>query len=138
METKIQNVVNSMRIKDNKALITYNTDIKLKDLYLDLIYSQNIGGNIETGYNLCYEAKCFFEDETSETIDELQESLEGYYDFASVYDSELQSYLNINNEQEIAETMKEYNLDSISQACAIWFENKVREIIGIIIEEYIK
>jgi hypothetical protein len=46
------------------------------------------------------------------------------------------SWLNINNQSEISDTAKEYDID-IAQACAVWYDNAVRLTIEQVVE-YIK
>lgn len=59
-------------------------------------------------------------------------------EFSSVYNSDRLEYLNIWNDEEIADIFKDYSCDSISMACAYWFDNQVNEAISIIRDYILK
>ena len=64
--------------------------------------------------------------------DELEEDNDDrFYEMenASIWNDDRLGYLNINNEQEIADKMKELSLDSISTACAVWYDDMVRSVM---------
>jgi hypothetical protein len=46
---------------------------------------------------------------------------------ASVYTGVQLSYLNVKNEGEISDLIKDESITSIAQACSIWFSQKVQE-----------
>lgn len=72
-----------------------------------------------------------------DTDDEATERIyEQASDSASIYTSDRLSYLNNNNEYEIAEIAQEYATDSISSACAIWYDKQVEQA-AIIIKDWI-
>jgi hypothetical protein len=50
-------------------------------------------------------------------------------DVASVYTSERLSWLCVANESEISDLMSELEIKSISDACAVWYDQKVRQMI---------
>lgn len=58
------------------------------------------------------------EDKASELIQEQEP--------ASVYTADRLAYLNIWNEDEISDMMKEYSISSIAMACAIWYDEQVQ------------
>lgn len=62
---------------------------------------------------------------------------ENYSDFSSVYTAEQLSYLNIWNQEEVSDNVKELGC-SISEACAYWYNNEVQNAIGIIVEKYLE
>lgn len=62
---------------------------------------------------------------------------ENYNDFASPYNADRLAYLNIWNDSEIAEISKNYSCESISLACAIWYDEQVHAAVNIIINEYL-
>jgi hypothetical protein len=136
MKNKLKELQNCMKLVNETAMIS-TTDEKLKDILLKIIYDDCVGGLNDMSYNLCYEAQGFFEMSEGETIEEMTEKLENYFDFASIYYNEQLAYLNANNQDEILDILKEYDCDSISNACAIWFETKVKEVIQTLIDEYL-
>lgn len=58
-------------------------------------------------------------------------------EFASIYNADRLAYLNIWNDEEIATAFKEYDCDSVSMACACWYDNEVMGAIDIIINQYL-
>lgn len=67
------------------------------------------------------------------TLEEIKtlDVYEASHDSANVYTSTRLSYLNINNQEEISEILKEYGAD-ISDACAIWYEHKVSSALELL------
>lgn len=57
-------------------------------------------------------------------------------DSASVYTAARLAYLNIWNQDEISDTMREYNTDDIATACAIWYDRQIEQA-AIIIKDWI-
>ena len=55
-------------------------------------------------------------------------------EFASVYTADRLSYLNIHNQDEVSQIMREYSLDDIQTACAVWYDRQVERAIGLLIE----
>lgn len=55
-------------------------------------------------------------------------------DTASVYTAIQLGYLSLHNEGEISDIMHDTGVKSIGQACAIWYEYKVRDAITKIVE----
>lgn len=100
------------------------------DLLLDIV------ADLEAPYNVNYEILARACGVISELdLDEV-ESAEWEEDFgehASVYTADRLGYLSINNQDEITNTMKEYECD-IQTACAIWFDHQVRDVAHKLID----
>ena len=56
-------------------------------------------------------------------------------EYASVYTGERLSYMNMWNQDEISEVMKEYSTEDIATACAIWYDNQVKTVIQQLIDK---
>ncbi len=71
------------------------------------------------------------------------EDLKGYEvsesesEYASIYTYTRLQYLNNHNEPEIYDTLKEYDCD-IQTACAIWYDNQVKDLLTALVEEILK
>lgn len=59
-------------------------------------------------------------------------------EFASIYNAERLAYLSVFNDDEVADTFRSYACESISMACAYWYDNKVKDAMRIIIDGYLK
>lgn len=141
----MEKIINSTELKKRNDGTEYyaiaeNCDEKLKNIYLSMIYDDNIGGTNDLSYRLIYDATAFFSNEITgdETKEEMLEALENYQDFAPIWNSERLEMLNVNNEQDIADIMKEYEIENVSTACAVWYENTIKSIVNTIIDEYVK
>jgi hypothetical protein len=64
------------------------------------------------------------------------EIYEAASDSASVYTAERLGYLNIWNEEEIGQTMSEYDEKSIATACAIWYDRQVEQA-AVLIKDWV-
>lgn len=62
---------------------------------------------------------------------------DNYNEFASVYTSDRIDYLDSSNDNEIAEIVINYKCESISFACAIWYDEQVQNAISLIINNYL-
>jgi len=128
-KTKYNAVINCMELqkRDNNdyfAIIKDNTEKDLKDLIINMIYDENIGGTTSQSYDILYDATQNIE---NFTIEELKDTdIEDIQDMASVYTYDRLAYINNNNEYEIYDILKEYNLDNINTACAIWYDTQVK------------
>ena len=120
-------------IKDN--LKAENEE--LYNLLINIIYEDNIGGVHDISYEITAKACGIIGDLTPEEIEEDNDDHFYEMETASVWNSDRLSYLNVNNEQEIADKMKELSLDSISTACAVWYDDQVRSVVLSLID-YIK
>ncbi len=65
-----------------------------------------------------------------------EEIYEASSEQASVYTSDRLEYLNMWNEDEISEIMREYSEHSIATACAIWYDKQIGQA-AIIIKDWI-
>jgi len=65
-----------------------------------------------------------------------QEIYEQASDTASIYTEDRLAYLNVFNEEDISDTMREYGIRSIADACAIWYDRQVEQA-AILINEWI-
>ena len=74
------------------------------------------------------------EKENDAIIDEI---CEASGDSASYYNIDRLGYLNVNNEDDIADIMHEYGERSISVACAIWYDRQV-EHGALIIRDWVE
>lgn len=63
--------------------------------------------------------------------------IEDTQDFASIWTSERLAYLSVHNEDEIKDKMDEYGAESISNACAWWYDDQVKNAIDLIITKYL-
>lgn len=69
-------------------------------------------------------------DDTDEKIaDDIEERAD---DVASVYTSDRLGYLNIWNQRDISDIFREYDCEDISDACAIWYSQRVQQAAAII------
>lgn len=62
---------------------------------------------------------------------------DNYNEFASVYNEDRLTYLNVWNDGYIADIVKNNECESVSEACAYWYDGEVRSAIHIIISEYL-
>ena len=68
---------------------------------------------------------------------ELQEYIQdNYNDYASVYTYDRLQYLNNSNDSDIAEYIRNYALNDVSTACAIWYSEQVNNAISLILGLY--
>ena len=143
-ENKLKDIAQAMEIKevDDKRehiyIIADTCPTELKEVLMNLIYDENIGGIHDLSYEICYNAINILNDrpefadcdDTSYLIQEITES-------GSIYTVERLSYLNNMNECEIYDIIKEYDVKDISTACAVWFDDMVRKAVETIISDYI-
>ena len=52
--------------------------------------------------------------------------------FCSVYTWDRLQLLNVHNQADISEVMKEYGYNDIADACAVWYDNQVYDAIDLI------
>ena len=123
--------------KNNETIHILDTDV-IKDMATQNAIL-NIQRNLEVDFELSYKImanacdiiskKTLNEDETD--INSLYYTdLDFYADAdgnANVYTAVQLSYLNIQNESEISEIMKDESIESIAQACTVWYIYKVAE-----------
>lgn len=128
--------------KDETAFhcISDNCEPELKKVLMSIIYDENIGGQNNLSYDICYDACAFFDDITDKYYNNDDINGDEYineYEPSSIYTYDRLQYLNNNNQQEISDVMKEYSIDDIATACAIWYDNMVRQAISTIISDYL-
>lgn len=104
----------------------------IKDFLINLIYSDDgiDCGDNNLAYNILYDATAFMSEYTLKEFLKLD-----IYDAmikteqASIYNGDRLGYLNINNEYDIKNILEEYQCESINQACAIYYDGKVKETV---------
>lgn len=108
-----------------------NAPEELKDLFLEHYEVR------DQDYEIMYDASSEIEDtELADIIKEDGNELFYEIESASVYNADRLSYLNIWNDDEISGIFKEYLCESISQACAMWYDRQVEEACNLL-REYI-
>lgn len=120
--------------------ITLNRDMATKDAI------QDIQRGLEVDFELSYEIMadaCDIIAEKTLTGNDRDSLIGDDLDFwadadsrANVYTSTQLSYINIHNEAEISELMKDEAITSIAQACSVWYSRKVAEACEAL-KEYI-
>lgn len=117
----------------NEALSKEDQE-KVRDNIVFAIHEEIGDGSFEIAYEVANSA-CdimaeIYEDESIKDIDEAIYEQAG--ESANVYTAIRLSYLNIWNEEDISDYMKEYGETSISTACAIWYDKQVENACFII------
>lgn len=92
-------------------------------------------GSFETDYSIMRDACYAIAEADADDVNDIN-AYELSSDTASVYTAEQLSWLNINNQADIADIVKEYDSD-IGTACAVWYEQQVADAIELIIQEVI-
>lgn len=146
----IENAFTSKKVEDQRESIIIINDLLLGDnseLMRDMLFK--LGEEMGNGsFELSYEVMSQACDIMSEVYNEMEMTGEEYTisddtiyersnDNASVYTATRLSYMNIWNENDIADIMKEYGTESISTACAIWYDKQVQSAC-FIIKEFIE
>ena len=80
----------------------------------------------EQSYHIMYEALALFDGIEYADIGDF-DPLECGDDIASVYYAEQLGYLNTDNMYAISDIMREYECESIADACAIWYNDTVKD-----------
>jgi hypothetical protein len=132
-------IANAMTTKEKKPdefIKIYKPELP-EDIKNSLINIQHqISDDTGAGFELSYEIMDDALTEIGERSFEDMENDDDTGEYASVYTAEQLSWLNGNNQSEISDTAKEYNID-IAQACAVWYDEAVRSTIAEVVE-YIK
>lgn len=89
----------------------------------------------EQSFSIMYDALALFQDVEFKDLEEF-DPLEVGDGIASIYYGEQLEYLNAHNMYAITDILKEYDCDSIADACAIWYETTVKDW-ALIIKNYI-
>ena len=128
-EQKLKEIATAMRYTGDKE--TAEKKKERSEVYKIIfrnVWDDNIGGQDDLSYEICAKA-C---NEVAECdMDMLEgESDDIFYEMecASVYTSDRLAYLNMNNQSEISDKMKELGLDDIATACAVWYDDMVRSV----------
>lgn len=133
---KLQNTMQVRKRLDSTEFTCFSDTApeELKDLFLEhyevrdldyIIFSKAIDVIVETA------------EEGEDDLQNIIEQVQNTNDFASPYNTDRLAYLNIFNDDEITGVFKEYECMSVSQACAIWYDDQVHAAVEIIINEYI-
>lgn len=112
----------------NIYLITDKCDSGLKSVLMGLIYDENIGGTHDLGYEIASQAIDILVDNSEDGSLDEDDLMDLCTDSASPYNNTRLSYLNIFNEHEITDRIKDFSCD-INTACAIWYDNMVYEAV---------
>jgi hypothetical protein len=140
---KFEEVIHAMRYtgdgkENSERAEIYLIDDKLskesevRAILMRNIWDDRIGGAEDLSYEICARACGLIADNTDG--DDLENTDIGnddiFYDMecASVYTAERLGYLNIWNESEISDKMKELGIESIQTACAVWYDDMVRSV----------
>jgi len=106
-----------------------NASQAIKDIFMDNYEIRDLD------YQIFSDACDFFCNYTIEELkDDDKDNVINEYESASIYITDRLAYLNVYNENEIADTMDEYGGESISQACAYWYDEQVRNAIRLLAE----
>jgi len=139
-QEKIDLLQNAMTTseRENGTEYTHFTDDapqELKDVFLNEYNVRDIDYQIfSKACDTIVEAYSNNEEGTPFLKEYIQEN---YNDFASVYNADRLSYLNIWNDDEVSEIFKNYSCDTISTACATWYDEQVQNAITLIIDNYL-
>lgn len=116
------------REEDKKYLIRDTCDPELKKVLMKIIYDDNVGGTHDLSYEICAQAcEAVSDFHSNEDYEELQDYLCDNGDFASYLIFDRLAYLNIGNQDEVTEILKENNCN-IEEASAIWYDQKISEV----------
>ncbi len=107
-------------------------DAELRALFLEHYSVQDIDYQIWS--NACDIVAEACEDAQDTTSDKVEDHIyELAADSASMYTSDRLAYLSPMNEDEISETMREYGMHSIADACAAWYDRQCEQAAIIIL-----
>lgn len=109
---------------------------ELENLYLEHYEVRDI--DYETFSRACDIVSEIYEETPEADNEKIEEGIyERASDSASVYTSTRLEYLNIWNQDEISDIMREYGTEDIATACAIWYDRQVEQAT-IIIKDWIE
>lgn len=117
-------------------------DKDIKDFLINLVYSDDgiATGDNNLNYDVLYDAIAYMgnftlsEFKKLDVVDTIQSNMgDG---FASVYTYDRLQYLNINNEYEIMHALQEYSCRSISEACAVFYDQSVTDTVYML-QQYV-
>lgn len=121
---KYNQIANAFKIHGEKEIYVFSDQVndEVKEVIQDIMYDniRNFDLSYEVAGKACeYIASIPFEELQKVDIQEAEH--------ASVYIATRLSYLNLNNQYDITEVLKECGCD-IQEACAIWFDRAVQVI----------
>lgn len=100
---------------EERIIFSDTVDLRVQNILLDIQH------NLDTTFDLSYSI-------VSDAVSALTERRDyESEEFASVYTSVRLSYISNQNEGEISQLMIDFSFDSIATACAVWYDEKVRE-----------
>jgi hypothetical protein len=131
-QQKYDAVVNAMttRQRGDKEIYTLKEDTapEVAKALRDIMY--DTGEPLDLAYEMLNSAVYVISDiELSELENGNAEDRLNEIESASVYTGVRLSYLNNANQADISAIMKDYSLDDIATACAVYYDEKVREMI---------
>lgn len=102
---------------------------ELRDLFLE--HYEVRDQDYEIFYSACIELSVIYADvkENEDIEDAISERL---VDLASIYNSDRIALLNVYNEEEIADIIRDFGSATVSEACAVWYDRAVEEAANII------
>lgn len=123
--------------KGEDTIMILNEQSPVYELVRDVQYKLNrYTGSFELNYSIMSDACTAMSEINEDTLEDM-DPYELSMDTASVYTATQLSWLNINNQVEIADIVREYETD-IGTACAVWYEQQVAtacELLRDIINE---
>lgn len=123
MLAELENAYTSKQKGDDTILIL-NEQSPLYELVRDVQYHLNENtGTFELDYSIMSDACTAMSELDEDTLEDM-DPYELSMDTASVYTATQLSWLNINNQSEIADIVREHETD-IGTACAVWYEQQV-------------
>lgn len=134
IKEKFENIAEAMEVKKRADESEYTcfsdkADERLKSIFLEHYEVRNLD------YKIFSNACDVIADLTLEQLQGENDDSFDIYDVtdnqASYYNSDRLEYLNIWNEEEIADKVRQYEC-SISEACAYWYDEQVRDAVSII------
>lgn len=137
---KIKSLQNAMERseRNDHTEYTYFTDNapeELRQLFLEHYEVRDV--DYMTFSDACDIVSDIYQNSPEITEREAEEEIyEQASDSASVYTATRLEYLNIWNQDEVAEIFKEYGCEDIATACAVWYDRQVEQA-SIIINQWI-
>lgn len=134
--TQLQSSMSSREEADRKTIYYITdtvTDKSLKDTLINIVYD-DLECNNDIAYSILNSAINVFDDIDYEDIPSSQDDFDTYLyknedEYASYYTATRLSYLDVNNENDIAAIIKDYEFQSISEAAAYWYDDQVRNTL---------
>jgi len=96
-------------------------------------------GTFDLNYEILASALQYFDNEALEYDDLMNDNFEinfPFEGFASIYTFDRLSYLNINNQHDIAQAIHEGASEDIDGACAYWYDHQVEQTIYALIQAF--